>query len=79
MQEDEAERIKDLVNSHDLKINEITAAFGLTKSCPKAEYKIVGIVIKSGAPIINAIANSSMDKIKTIKILAKTPDFNEGK
>ena len=61
------------------KINEITAALGLTKSCPKAEYKIVGIVIKSGAPIIKAIANSSIDKIKTIRILAKMPDFNEGR
>ena len=45
----------------------------------KAEYKIVGIVTKSGAPIIKAIANSSIDKIKTIRILAKIPDFNEGR
>ena len=35
------------------------------------------MVIKSGAPIIKAIANSSIDKIKTIRILAKIPDFNE--
>ena len=43
------------------RINERTAAFGRTKSCPMVEKRSVGIVIKVGEPKIKATANSSID------------------